>query len=189
MLRVRLISSIVCGLGNPGPLYERTRHNAGFLVVDALARKHRVTFGKAKDGMCVAKWGDTLLGKPDTFMNLSGPPLQQVIRYYKVPLQRVLVVVDDVYLPVGKIRLARSGGHAGQKGVESIIQHVSSKDFPRLRIGVGSPFHGSADLAKYVLQNIPPGEMDRMNEAIHYGVAAIEMWLQLGIDKAMNEFN
>ena len=182
---------VVCGLGNPGALYANTRHNAGFMVVDHFVEKHNLSWGRPKDGIIVAKHSrDVLVAKPDAFMNTSGPPIGALLRYYKVALSDFLLVVDCVSLEPGIIRLSRNGSHAGQNGVRSVIENLGSKDFPRLRIGVGRGKTRSTVLADHVLSTFGPGiEQDALKSAIRRATDAIDCFLLHGVDKAMNDYN
>ncbi len=152
---------LVAGLGNPGDDYAGNRHNLGFMVVDEIGRRLGVHFRATKMDALVADHVDTdsrfLLAKPQTFMNLSGRSVKMITSYFKIPLDRILVVHDDLDLAFGEIRLKDTGGSAGHNGVQSIIDSLGQPDFKRLRIGIGRP-PGQMDPAKYVLQNFNSGE-------------------------------
>ena len=183
---------LVVGLGNPGARYRGTYHNVGFEVADELARRHGAAFGASPAealAVRVREPGfDALLVKPLTFMNLSGQAVGELARYYRVEAADVLVVVDDVNLPAGRLRLRRGGSAGGHNGLKSIIAHLATDGFPRLRVGVG---RGDADrdLADHVLARVPPDERERLSEAAARAADASECWVTEGIEPAMNRFN
>ncbi len=183
---------LVVGLGNPGREYSGNRHNAGFQVLDRLYARYGITSQRKKPDAFVAdatiSGRSVLLVRPTTYMNLSGRPVGALARFYQVPLDRILVVVDDLDLPVGTVRLRPSGGAAGQKGMLDIIRHLGSQEFARLRVGIGRP-PGRMDPAAYVLQDFGKDEMPLMLEAYDRAVDAIEVWLRDGIELAMSRFN
>lgn len=190
-------AKMIVGLGNPGPEYARTRHNVGFQVVDLFAERHGLKFDKVQKRARVALgqvnlasgWsGRVLLVKPLTFMNASGEAVGPLVKFYKVPLADMLVVFDDLDLPIGRLRLRPDGGSSGQKGVKSIIQHLGSEAFPRLRIGIGRP-PGQMDPADYVLQPFAAEQEAEMTFVRIRAADAIETWLAQGIVAAMNQFN
>lgn len=191
---------LVVGLGNPGRGYEGTRHNIGFAVLDALARRHKVNFALestwnaqiAKITAPPMKGSSLSLMKPMTFMNLSGTAVGSYARFFHYMAMQALVVLDDVALPLGTLRLRRSGSAGGQRGLESILTHFSTEAVPRLRIGVGAPeASGSSEisLSNYVLSRFRKEEMLRVEEAINRAIEAIECVQCEGIDVAMNTFN
>ena len=179
----------IVGLGNPGSEYAGTRHNVGFEVVDELARRWRVTLKKWKSMAHVAlvKDRDVVLVEPKTFMNASGQAINAVMAFYKIQPADVLVVVDEVQLPLGKLRLRPSGSAGGHNGLKSVIEHVG-KDFTRLRIGVDRG-HPDWDLSDRVLSKFPPGERDIVDRAIRRAADAVETFVSDGIHAAMNRFN
>ncbi len=183
---------MVVGLGNPGREYERNRHNVGFQVLDMLAEKHGLEFDRRKFRALLAKGSvmehDVILAKPITFMNLSGESVGPLAHFYKIEPQQILVVADDLDIPQGRIRLRPEGGSGGHNGLKSIIQHLGTREFHRLRIGIGRP-PGNMDPADYVLQDFSPEEEAVMAEVRERAVAAIETWLEEGIETAMNRFN
>ncbi len=183
---------MIVGLGNPGPRYAHNRHNVGFQIVDALAEKHALSFQKrqfkALLAMGVIQEERVLLVKPQTYMNLSGDAVQPLVSYYKVALSDMMVVFDDMDLPLGVIRLRPFGGAGGHNGMRSIIQRLGSNQFPRLRVGIDRP-PGRMDPAAYVLQDFSPEEEALMVQVRARAVEALEMWLAQGIDAAMNAFN
>ncbi len=183
---------VVVGLGNPGKEYERDRHNIGFVVVDAFARKHGFEFRRRKFRSTLAegRFGSEklLLSKPLTFMNLSGEAVAPLAAFYKLPSESLLVVADDLDIPLGEIRLRPKGGSGGHNGLKSIIDHLGTREFPRLRIGIGRPPAG-VDPADYVLQPFSPEEIPVVELVVERAVGAIETWILRGIETAMNEFN
>lgn len=188
---------MIVGLGNPGPEYARNRHNVGFQVVELFAERHGLTFDKAQKRARVALgqinlangWsGRVLLVKPLTFMNASGEAVGPLARFYKVASADILVIFDDLDLPIGRLRLRPDGGSSGQKGVKSIIQSLGSEAFPRLRVGIGRP-PGQMDPAEYVLQNFSAAQEEEMAFVRSKAADAIETWLAQGIIAAMNQFN
>ena len=182
---------LIAGLGNPGPEYADNRHNVGYQCVERLARRHAL----AKGRMMFKAWVTsgtiagtrTLLARPLTFMNLSGQSVRPLLRWYRISLPDLLVVYDDLDLPLGKVRLRQQGGSGGHKGMKSIIEALGTQEFPRLRIGIGRPVHGEP--ADFVLNNFSPDERIVMESAFDQTIAAIEAFLASGIQTAMNGFN
>lgn len=185
-------SYMIVGLGNPGREYRETRHNIGFMVVDAFASKHDIKLNKVQNKAIIGigKVGEikVILVKPQTYMNLSGQAVSALIRFYKIPLGNLIVAHDDVDLPLGVIRMRPGGGSAGQKGINSIIERVGSQDFPRLRMGVGRP-PGQMDAAAYVLQTFHKSEQEILDEFLKRAADAVECFLEFGLETAMNRFN
>ena len=188
---------LVAGLGNPGAKYRGTRHNVGFEVVDLLARRHRLEFEAAPADAVFARWrrsetggsGDVvLLTKPLTFMNLSGDAVAALARYYKVETPDLLIVCDDVNLPLGRLRVRGSGTEGGHNGLRSVAQHLGSIDYPRLRVGVGRG-DDRRDLADHVLARFDPEERPGIEAAIARAADAVLMWTDDGLEKTMNVFN
>jgi peptidyl-tRNA hydrolase, PTH1 family len=183
---------LLIGLGNPGQEYRRNRHNAGFMLLDRLAARLGVSFSRLESRALVTKCeyrGRRLvLGKPQTFMNLSGPAAGALLRYYKVPLANLMVAYDDVDLPLGTLRLRPSGSAAGQKGMASIIERLGTQDIPRLRIGIGRP-PGRMDAADYVLQDFSNAEKELLEPTLERGVDAVLLFIGEGLEAAMNQFN
>lgn len=187
------VSWLIVGLGNLGEEYEGTRHNAGFEVVDLLAKElgvkvQRLKF-KALTAAAEVGGQKVLLIKPTTFMNLSGEAVEQAASFYKVPPEHILVISDEVALPPGKLRIRASGSAGGHNGLKNIIAHIHSEQFPRIRIGVGNKPHPDYDMADWVLGR-PAGE-DRkaMDEAEKKAAEAIGVILEKGLDRAMEKFN
>ncbi len=184
---------VIAGLGNPGQRYERTRHNVGFRVIDELARRWNAEVTRfekrfeALVGQAAVGGQRVLLLKPQTFMNLSGRSLLAVVQFYKLPLHDVLVVCDDMDLPVGRIRLRAQGTGGGQKGLENILLRLGSVDLPRLRIGIGKAPARFA--TQYVLGRFGPDEQETIAAVITTAADAAECWLRQGIAAAMNRYN
>ena len=185
-------TSIIVGLGNPGPRYQGTRHNIGFHTVDLLARKWGVAVNerrpKAVLGRGVYEGNPVVLAKPRTFMNNSGEAVSYLLTRFSANRSDLLIVYDEMALPLGRMRLRPDGGDAGHNGIRSIIQAVGGIAFPRLRIGIGppSPEDGAVD---HVLSGFSEDESRLVDETVDRAVAAVECLLQDGIDTAMNRFN
>jgi peptidyl-tRNA hydrolase, PTH1 family len=183
---------LIAGLGNPGRRYEHNRHNVGFMLVNCMAEKLGASFGQVESRAVVAKTvyqgQRTVLVKPQTFMNNSGAAISSLVRFYKVPFENLLVIYDDVDLPLGTLRIRPFGGSGGQKGMESIIERLGSEAFPRLRIGTSRP-PGRMDAADYVLQDFPPDEAELLAETLERGVKAGLTFISEGLEKAMNLYN
>jgi PTH1 family peptidyl-tRNA hydrolase len=183
---------IVAGLGNPGGQYRGTRHNVGFEVVDLVARRHGLSFEAAPADAVQAKWrtnGEVVvLAKALTFMNLSGPAIAELARYYRVSLADLLVVSDDVNLPLGRLRFRPGGSEGGHNGLRSVADALGTVDYPRLRIGVG---RGDArrDLADHVLARFDEDEQPGIEGAIARAADAVEAWTQQGFETVMNAYN
>jgi PTH1 family peptidyl-tRNA hydrolase len=185
------ITKLVVGLGNPGTKYQGTRHNIGFELIDRLARGGRnAAFVRKFDGLLAEIEIDfrrVLLLKPETFMNLSGRSVGQAVRFYKLPLTDILVVCDDLSLPLGKLRIRPAGSDGGQKGLRDIAAHLGSDQYPRLRIGIGDQ-HDS-DATEFVLTRFKSSERPIMDDALILASQAVAVWVTQGIDAAMNRFN
>lgn len=180
---------VIVGLGNPGTEYAGTRHNVGFDVVDELARrwKARLTKWKSIADRAVVTDHDVVLAKPRTYMNDSGRAVSAMMTFWKILPQDVLVVVDEVQLPLGKLRIRSSGSAGGHNGLKSVIQHVG-QGFPRLRIGVDRG-HPDRDLSDRVLSRFPPHERQVVNLAVNRAADAAETFVSDGLQVAMNRFN
>lgn len=179
---------LVTGLGNPGPQYTGTRHNIGFMVIDCLAGKHEVTFSKsAAWNSELGKWGDIFLVKPLCYMNRSGEAIGRLANYFKLQSEEVLVVVDDVALPLGRLRLRASGSDGGHNGLKSMILHLGEA-FMRLRVGIGAS-NGSEALVDHVLGEFDRSEKLAIGKAIERAAEAIEHVAGNGIVSAMNIYN
>jgi PTH1 family peptidyl-tRNA hydrolase len=182
----------VIGLGNPGKEYEKTRHNAGFRVLDQLIQGFSVPLQERKFR---ASWGLTALSgrkvlfcKPLTYMNRSGEAVCPLLAYFTIPSHQILVIHDDLDLDRGRIRLARRGGSGGHRGVTSIMDHLKSQDFPRLKLGIGRPLH-QEPVEAYVLQPPYGDELPLFEDMIRQGERAVRAVLEFGLDRAMNDFN
>lgn len=184
---------IIVGLGNPGSEYERTRHNVGFRTVDLLAKQAEVKIDRAKFRALTRSANlagqKVLLLKPETYMNRSGEAVQLAAMFYKVPISHILVLSDDISLPVGKIRVRAEGSAGGHNGLKSIIGQLDSQDFPRIRIGVGAKPHPDYDLADWVLSNFTPEEETLLIPAIEHAAAAVLELIQNGPQSAASRYN
>jgi peptidyl-tRNA hydrolase, PTH1 family len=183
---------LIIGLGNPGREYKDNRHNVGFMLIDRLAVRLDARMNRVQSKALVSsvrfEEQKIILAKPQTYMNLSGDSVGGLARFYKVPLEQVLVAHDDLDLPFGTIRVRPGGGPGGQKGVASAIQRLGSKDFPRLRIGIGRP-PGRMDAAKYVLQDFSISEQSTLSEVLERASEAGLTFMREGVQAAMNKFN
>ncbi len=190
---------LIVGLGNPGLRYKNTKHNIGFRVVDALYDKilstasADTTYTKRATSICKSliyqtEWNDSpiVLVKPMTYMNNSGSAVFSLVNRFDVQLPDLLIIYDDVHLDIGMIRIRRGGSDGGQKGMQSIIQHLGTLDFPRLRIGIGQPL---CDIVDYVLSEFSKEEEIAMEQTVERAVEAIEIYLTDGIQTAMNQYN
>jgi PTH1 family peptidyl-tRNA hydrolase len=182
---------LIVGLGNPGREHGHNRHNVGFQCVNHLAKAHGLVFeqrqARAKLAIGTIAGTRLILAKPQTYMNLSGQAVSGLVRWYKLPLSDLLVIYDDLDLPMGTIRLRPSGSAAGHKGMRSIIEHLKTDEFPRLRLGIGRPLDG--DDVTYVLSNFTRAEAALLADVFERAVAAIECVLSEGLIAAMNKFN
>lgn len=187
------ITHLVVGLGNPGAKYEKTRHNAGFLAMDALAQSAGVCVTCARfDALCAeATVGGVrvLLMKPQTMMNLSGQAVRKAADFYKIPAQNVVVLCDDVSFEEGRLRIRRKGSAGGQNGVKNIIAHLGSDDFPRVKFGVGQKPHPDYDLADWVLSVPAPEGLARIKEACAKAPDIVSLILRGDIELAMQRFS
>jgi peptidyl-tRNA hydrolase, PTH1 family len=184
---------LIVGLGNPGPKYDGTRHNIGFVVLDGLAKawgislvEHKKFQGWFGEGMAGGQ--KIRLLKPSTYMNNSGQAMRSVLDWYKIPPEAVLVVYDDMDLPVGRLRLRLSGSAGGQNGMKSAIAHLGTQNFPRLRVGIGSKTEGR-DAISHVLGSFTPGEKPLVNEVVDLSIGAVETAIREGVEMAMNRYN
>jgi PTH1 family peptidyl-tRNA hydrolase len=186
---------LIAGLGNPGRQYSGTRHNIGFEVIDELAARHEVSFEAAPADAMMGKWRRgaspsdvVLLVKPLTFMNLSGVAVGQLMRYFKIGVQDIIVICDDVALPLGRLRVRGSGSEGGHNGLRSMTEQLGTMDYPRLRVGVG---RGDArrDLADHVLGGFTKDEQPGVHDAVARAADAAECWMLDGLAKTMNVFN
>ena len=184
---------LIAGLGNPGAKYETTRHNAGFLCVTMLEDKYNF---KAKKLNFHALIGDTYIGthrcivmKPQTMMNNSGEAIKECAAFYKIPPENIVVIFDDISLEPGRIRIRRKGSAGGHNGIKSIIAHLGSENFPRIKLGVGAKPSQDSDLADWVLGNFPKADVPKMRDAIGKACDALPLILDGDIDGAMSKYN
>jgi peptidyl-tRNA hydrolase, PTH1 family len=183
---------LIVGLGNPGAKYENTRHNIGFRCVDALASKYTFALTKLEQramvgtGTLASK--RVLLAKPQTFMNVSGDSIAPLAHFYKIPTERILIICDDLDIPLGTLRLRKSGSSGGQNGMKHILQRLGTQDINRIRVGIGRP-PGRMNPADYVLTPFKGDDEITAVEMIDRAVKACETWLSDGIDTAMNRYN
>lgn len=184
---------LVAGLGNPGQKYQNTRHNMGFLTVDLLAEQAGVKLNrvKFKSAYNILEFAGCrcLVMKPQTYMNLSGEAVGEAARFYKIPAERVLVIYDDVSLPVGKLRVRPSGSAGGHNGIKSVISHLGTQEFPRIKIGTGAPAGGGAEMVDWVIGVPSQSEREVLFESFERAVLAAECVIRHGCQKAMNDFN
>lgn len=194
-----VIPQLIVGLGNPEPKYDKTRHNIGFAAIDAISsswqislsenRKFQGMFGEGRGPQ-----GDKVrLLKPLTYMNASGQAIRAATDWFKIPPESVLIIYDDMDLPLGKIRLRLSGSAGGHNGMKSAIAHLSTQNFPRLRIGIGrpkdTPKGEDSSAISFVLGRFSPNETQSISEVLQLVVAAVELSLKQGVEKAMNRYN
>lgn len=184
---------LVVGLGNPGLQYEQTRHNVGFMAVDMLAENLSFSFKKNKMDALI---GETkvkdlkiLVIKPQTYMNNSGSAVTKIARFYKIPIDRIIVIQDDISLDVGKLRMRRKGSDGGQKGMRDIIELFGNDNIMRIKIGVGAKPHPDYDLADWVLSRFKDDEKENLNSALKKSNLALKEIFTRGIDSAMNKYN
>lgn len=183
---------LIAGLGNPGRRFTNTRHNVGFMLIDRLAKRGNsslTNFGSVGSTSRLRLVGqDLLLLKPQTYMNLSGTAVRELVRYFDLTISESLIVYDDVALPLGKIRFRASGSSGGHKGMQSIVEHLGTMDIPRLRIGIAGD-KVSPDLAGYVLDKFSGAETEVLSSVLDSCEEAVEFYLLEGIDRAMARFN
>ena len=187
------ITWIIAGLGNPGMTYANTRHNAGFMALDQLAKQNSIdvkTMRFKSDCGDGSTGGERcLLMKPTTFMNLSGEAISQAAAFYKIPPERIVIMYDDISLPPGKLRIRRKGSAGGHNGMKSIIALLGTDEFPRIRIGVGAKPNPDYDLADWVLSKFTEEDMKNLTPALENAAKAAELIVQGKIDEAMNKFS
>ena len=184
---------LVVFLGNPGLKYEHTRHNAGFMTADAIEKAKGVKINRSRFKALTATvdmGGESvLLMKPQTYMNLSGEAVSQAVKFYKIAPEHVIVVSDEMSLPIGKLRIRVKGSAGGHNGLKNIIAHLGTDSFPRIRLGVGAPPHPDYDVADWVLSAFRGKDLEDMNEAAKRAAEAIECYVLHGPERAMNRFN
>lgn len=182
---------IIVGLGNPGPEYAKTRHNVGFMVADCFAAQHGMTawrqrfHSQAAEGTVGRE--RVLLLKPETFMNLSGRAVRAALDWCKVEPQDVMIVCDDVNLPLGRLRVRGEGSSGGHKGLASIVEHLGTDAVPRIRVGVGRD--AGERMRDFVLSTFAPSERDAIEAAVQRAAKAVDVWLESGVKRCQNEFN
>jgi len=184
---------LIVGLGNPGREYRANRHNAGFMLLDRLVERHKWMAFTKRQGKALITTAQLdsvplVLAKPQTFMNLSGEAVSPLLRFYDLPLERLLVIVDEIDLPLGTLRLRPDGGSAGHNGMRSIIEQLGTEVFPRLRLGVGRP-SGVKAAAGYVLRDFRGEDLEIMNLTLDKAADAVECFIREGLVTAMNRFN
>ena len=181
------------GLGNPGPKYEFTRHNAGFLCMDLLAQQLGVKIDRIKFNSVVAdvaiEGSRCILMKPQTFMNNSGEAVRDAANFYKIPPEHIIILFDDISLPPGKLRIRRKGSDGGHNGIKSILYLLGSDQFPRIKVGVGQKPHPDYDMADWVLSTFQKDELSRMKEAMEKACEAVPLLVREETDRAMNLYN
>jgi len=186
------VSFLIAGLGNPGREYRDTRHNVGFMLLDRIAERLNTQFSRVEMKSLVTKSNyhgrRLVLAKPQTYMNLSGQPVASLLRFYKIDISNLLVVYDEVDLPLGVLRMRPAGGSAGHKGMESIIASLGTDEYPRMRIGIGRP-PGKKAAANYVLQNFQKSEYELVLSTLDRGVDAVFCFIEENLEAAMNQFN
>ena len=192
-LRNSTIDWLIVGLGNPGAEYARTRHNVGFRVLDLLAAEAGVKVDRAKFRALTAA-GElagqkVLLLKPQTYMNNSGEAVQLAAMFYRVPISRILLISDDISLPVGRVRVRAEGSAGGHNGLKSVISHLGSQDFPRVKVGVGAKPHPDYDLADWVLSSFSAQEEKDLSPALEHAAGAVLELIQNGVQSAAGKFN
>ena len=183
---------VIAGLGNPGPKYEETKHNVGFHVVDRLGEKYNIRIDKFKhkafvgDGMIEGK--RVLLVKPQTFMNLSGESIREIVNFYKIPQEHFVVIYDDISLEPGIVRIREKGSHGGHNGIKNMIAQMGTDEFWRMKVGIGAKPNGW-DLADYVLARFDGDALPLMEQGLDKSVKAVELILSHGFVDAMNQIN
>lgn len=186
------VDCAIIGLGNPGRQYDGTRHNVGFMVVDEIATRLNVQLRqrRCKSRLVIANLGsiNLLLAKPMTFMNLSGDAVRCIVHQFGLETQRLLIILDDANLPLGRIRIRTGGSHGGHRGLKSIIEALGSEDVPRLRVGIGAPPQG-VDMVTFVLSPFEPHELDIIRTALAKAADAAITCVTDGIERAMSKFN
>ncbi len=187
------VSWIIVGLGNPGSKYQNTRHNIGFITADYIADEKRVKLNKIKFkasyNILTIGGEKCLLMKPNTYMNLSGEAVKEAATFYKVPADHVIVIFDDCSLPCGKLRIRQNGSAGGHNGIKSIISHLGTDAFPRIKIGVGEKPHPDYDMADWVLSSFSEQDKKLLKPAVENAAKALEVFISDGPDRAMNKFN
>lgn len=186
---------IIVGLGNPGKKYENTRHNMGFLAVDVLAQKYDIKINKIKFKSLVGEGNiagqKVVLVKPQTYMNLSGEAVREIVDFYKLDPQNLIVIYDDIDIPTGTIRIRKKGSSGTHNGMRNILYHIRTEDFPRIRVGIGAEAGAGkkGNLIGYVIGGVPKEEQKQLSEAVIKAAESAACIVEKGIEKAMNEYN
>lgn len=187
------IQYLIVGLGNPDKKYRNTRHNTGFIAVDYMAKELGVEIGKKKFDSLTAEatlaGEKVLLMKPQTYMNLSGVAIEKAASFYKIPPENVIVIFDDISLPVGKLRIRRKGTHGGHNGIRSIIDYLQSENFPRIKVGIGERPNPNYDLADWVLSTFKEDELKGIEEMASHCVDIAKLIIEGKIEQAMGKYN
>lgn len=182
---------LIVGLGNPGPKYQNTFHNVGFMCIDFISQKHNINVNRIKHKAIIGE-GEInsekiILAKPQTYMNLSGESVREMALWYKISPQNIIIMYDDINLEIGKLRIREKGSAGGHNGMKSVIYQLNTDKFPRIRVGIGSP--GEKELVDHVLSKVPKAEQDNLFDAIGNAAQAAEMVVRGDIQGAMNRFN
>lgn len=183
---------LIVGLGNPEPEYSRTRHNMGFDVINEIAKRQEIELSRTKFngiyGSGIVEEEKVILLKPQTFMNLSGQCIKTFMDFYKIPIENVLVIYDDIDVEIGSIKLRKKGGPGTHNGAKSVVHELVSEDFPRIRVGIGKPVD-EYDAIDYVIGQVEEETYEKLKVGIDKAADAVEEFLKNGIDNAMNKFN
>jgi PTH1 family peptidyl-tRNA hydrolase len=184
---------LIAGLGNPESKYDGTRHNIGFAALDVIAKEYSIKLSKLKhkavygDGMIQGE--KVILAKPQTYMNNSGESIRDISSFYKIPPENIIILYDDISLDVGRLRIRPKGSAGGHNGIKSIIYHLGTEVFPRVKIGVGAPPHKDYDLADYVLGHFSESDVKALLPAMKNIVGSVECIIRCGVETAMNKYN
>lgn len=183
---------LIVGLGNPEEEYSKTRHNMGFNVINELAKKNNIEIDKKKFKALyntgIIQNQKVILAKPQTFMNLSGESIKEIVDFYSIPLENIIVIYDDIDIEKSEIRIRKKGSSGAHNGMKSVVEKLNTIDFIRIRVGIGKPEY-KTDMINYVIGNVPKDELDTLNLGVEKAVQAIEEILKNGVDIAMNKFN
>ncbi len=184
---------LIVGLGNPGAEYSATRHNIGFMVTDKIIEQNGATLKRLKHKALICESNISgkrvLIAQPQTYMNLSGEAVGEIVKFYKIPTDKVLIIFDDISLDVGLMRFRRNGSHGGHNGMKNISEHLSTNDIMRLKVGVGHKPHPDYDLKDWVLSRFAASEADDLKSGIEKAADAVALLLKFGIERAMNKYN
>lgn len=187
------VEFLIVGLGNPGKKYEATRHNVGFMCIDRLSKEENIDVKKVKFHALIGEGyidsHKVIIMKPQTMMNNSGLAIKECAAFYKIPVENIIVIYDDISLEPGKLRIRRKGSAGGHNGIKSIISHLSSENFPRIKIGVGAKPHPDYDLVDWVLGSFPKEQLKEIDATTENAYTAIKIMMSGDIDAAMSKFN